>query len=30
MDQIDKYLMFKKKVAQGTIKIIEELQKPGT
>ena len=29
MDQLDKYLMFKKEVAQATIKIIEQFQKPG-
>jgi hypothetical protein len=30
MDQLDKYLKFKKEVAQATIKIIEQFQKPGT
>jgi hypothetical protein len=30
MDQLDKYLQFKKEVAQATIKIIEQFQKPGT
>ena len=29
MDQLDKYLLFKKEVAQATIKIIEQFQKPG-
>ena len=29
MDQIDKYLQFKKEVAQATIKIIEQFQKSG-
>ena len=29
MDQLDKYLQFKKEVAQATIKIIEQFQKPG-
>jgi len=29
MDHIDKYLQFKKEVAQATIKIIEQFQKPG-
>ncbi len=29
MDSFDKYLQFKKEVAQATIKIIEQFQKPG-
>jgi hypothetical protein len=29
MDQIDKYLQFKKEIAQATIKIIEQFQKSG-
>jgi hypothetical protein len=30
MDQIDKYLQFKKEVAQATINIIDQFQKTGT